>query len=127
MTMQQELTQPNVIRLQEEIARMSPGGAATGKRAETLIKSDQMRVVLVTMEPKAMLHEHAAPGPITIHVLSGSFVVRVGSESFSLGSGQLLPIEPRVRHDVEAVEAGAFLLTISWPNRMPGDPAIGAY
>jgi hypothetical protein len=32
-----------------------------------------------------------------------------------LRPGQLLALEARVRHEVEAVEESAFLLTIAWP------------
>ncbi len=126
MIAQQDMAQLTVIRLDDEIARMDPEESAAGRRAETLVKSDQIRVVLVTMQAGARLNSHCAPGPITVHALSGSFDVRAGSEPARVGPGQLVTIEPRVRHDVAAVEAGAFLLTIGWPHGLSGDPAIDA-
>ncbi len=126
MIAQNERTHLAVIRLEDEIQRMNPEANAAGRRAETLVKSDQIRVVLVTMQAEAVLNSHCAPGPITIHALSGRFDVHVGAETSRLGPGELVAIEPRVRHDVAAVEAGAFLLTIGWPHLMGGDPAIGA-
>ena len=121
-----EVTRHTVIRLDDEIQRMNPDLNSAGRRAETLVKSDQIRVVLVTMQAEAVLNSHCAPGPITIHALSGRFDVHVGAETSPLGPGELVAIEPRVRHDVAAIEAGAFLLTIGWPHLMGGDPAIGA-
>ena len=48
--------------LAEEIERFQPGEAGSGRRAETLIKTDRLRVVLVTMRTGASLQEHTAPG-----------------------------------------------------------------
>ena len=124
MTATRELTRLKVFRLEDEIERMNPEASSAGRRAETLVKSDQIRVVLVTMRNGATLDAHCAPGPITIHALSGGFDVRVEAESFRVNQGELIAIEPRVRHDVTAVAAGAFLLTIGWPHGLGGDPAI---
>ena len=124
MAVQQHLAHLTVIGLDDKIERLSPTGTPAGRRAETLVKSDQIRVVLVTMKAGAKLDSHCAPGPITIHALTGSFTVHVGPDAFQIDPGHLLAIEPRVRHDVEAVDAGAFLLTIGWPHLMRGEPTI---
>lgn len=108
--------------LNEEISRFPAAESAAGRRAETLVKTDRMRVVLVTMEPGVTLAEHSAPGPITIHVLSGRFVVTGKDDEHEVGPGSLVAFGAHDRHSVHAVEEGAFLLTISWPPRMAGDP-----
>ncbi|HET7035766.1 MAG TPA: cupin domain-containing protein [Thermomicrobiaceae bacterium] len=97
-----------------EIERFAPGEGASGRRAETLIKTDGLRVVLVTMRAGAALHEHTAPGPITIQALRGHLTVSVEgtNEEQQLQSGQLIAIAPGVRHAVRAQDAAAFLLTI---------------
>jgi quercetin dioxygenase-like cupin family protein len=110
------------VRLKDEIARLEPGDSRSGRRAETLIKSDRLRVVLITMRSGAELHEHSAPGPITIHALTGSFEVDIaGNDSRQLSAGDLLSIQTEVRHSVRALEDGAFLLTISWLPADSGD------
>ncbi len=110
------------VRLKDEIARLEPEDSRSGRRAETLIKSDRLRVVLITMRSGAELHEHSAPGPITIHALTGSFEVDIaGNDSRQLAAGDLLSIQTDVRHSVRALEAGAFLLTISWLPADSGD------
>lgn len=108
--------------LNEEIGRFPAAESAAGRRAETLVKTDRMRVVLVTMEPGVTLAEHSAPGPITIHVLRGRFVVSGREHDHEIGPGNLIFCESRERHMVRALEAGAFLITISWPPHMAGDP-----
>jgi quercetin dioxygenase-like cupin family protein len=113
------------VDLEAEIARFAPEATATGRRAETLVKSDRLRVVLVTMRTGAVLREHAAPGPITIQALRGRFAVAVGDEAHEIGPGGLVAIEMYARHTVHALDDGAFLLTICWPTRLAGDPILG--
>lgn len=98
--------------LETEIERFTPGEGASGRRAETLIKTDGLRVVLVVMRSGAELQEHSAPGPITIQTLRGQFVVRAGDEDHELKMNDFISIGQGERHTVRADEDGAFLLTI---------------
>lgn len=101
--------------LTAEVERFPPGEESAGRRAETLVKDDRLRVVLVTMRSGAELREHTAPGPITIHALRGRFAVDVGGQERDLLGGSLMAIAASTRHAVRAREDGAFLLTIAWP------------
>lgn len=101
------------FKLDDEIARFPPEDDASGRRAETLIKAPDLRVVLVTMRAGAQLHEHLAPGAITIHALRGEIMVTVGDEEHALAAGGLISLSAGVRHAVLARSDGAFLLTIA--------------
>ncbi len=101
--------------LDAEINRFAPDSTSAGRRAETLIKNDRLRVVLVTMRTGAVLHDHHAPGPITIHPVRGSFMVTVGGEERQVDAGSLISIEAGAVHAVRALDDGAFLLTIGGP------------
>lgn len=90
-------------------------------RAEILVKTDTLRVVLVTMLSGGFMHDHAAPGPITIQALTGVVNVSVEGDSRTLSAGELMSLAPGVMHGVEGVEDGAFLLTIAHLSRIP-DP-----
>lgn len=103
----------------KEIERFRPGDTVAGRRAETLIKADGLRVVLVTMRSGISLHEHTAPGPLTIHALNGRFSVTFENQDRELGPGDLLSLASGVRHAVKTLADGAFLLTIGWG---PGTP-----
>lgn len=109
--------------LHDEIARFTPGESRSGRRAETLIKTDRLRVVLVTMRAGAELQEHTAPGPITIHALLGRFSITAAADHHDLAHGDLISIQTDVPHAVRAEEDGAFLLTISWHADDASDPA----
>jgi quercetin dioxygenase-like cupin family protein len=104
-----------IYSLPEEIERFRPDAEGeSGRRAEGLIKTDGLRVVLVTMNKGASLNEHTAPGPITIHTLRGQMSVTVGDDKVTLAEGGLISIAAGIRHAVYALEAGAFLLTIAF-------------
>lgn len=98
----------------QEIERFRPGDTEAGRRAETLIKTDGLRVVLVTMRAGISLHEHIAPGPITIHAVRGRFEVTFDEEVRELGPGDIVALATGVRHAVATLADGAFLLTIGW-------------
>lgn len=108
--------------LNKEIERFPPDpDSAARHRAEILIKTDTLRVVLVTMLSGGKMHEHAAPGPITVQVLQGAITVTVDGQAQDLAEGQLISLAPGVEHAVDGVEDGAFLLTIAHLSRTP-DP-----
>lgn len=104
-----------LFNLDEEINRFKPDESdVAGRRAETLIKTERLRVVLVTMRTGITLHEHSAPGPVTIHVLRGRFNVTYNGIAQELAAGGLISLDTGVRHEVETLDEGAFLLTIGW-------------
>ncbi|MDQ3443527.1 MAG: cupin domain-containing protein [Chloroflexota bacterium] len=102
------------FKIDDEIAKYRPDDNEAGRRAETLIKTDGLRVVLVTMLADITLHEHTAPGPIKIHAIRGRFAVTFEGEERELGPGELVSLASGVKHAVRTVEEGAFLLTIGW-------------
>lgn len=88
---------------------------STGQNARTLIKYDDLRVVLTALQAGTRIAEHKAEGRISVHVIAGHILMRADGRTFSLRTGGLLALERGVPHDVEAVEESAFLLTIAWP------------
>ena len=83
----------------------------SGQNARTLVKYDDLRVVLTTLAAGARLPGHSTRGRITIHALSGHLRVRTTERTFDLPAGRLLALDQDVPHDVEALEESAFLLT----------------
>jgi quercetin dioxygenase-like cupin family protein len=93
--------------------------SAARHRAEILVKSETLRVVLVTALSGGTMNEHDAPGPITIHVLDGSFALTMGGERQVISADEVAVLAPGVPHGVECIEDGAFLLTIAHLSRIP--------
>ena len=88
---------------------------STGHNARTLIKYDDLRVVLTALKASTHVPEHKTEGRISVHVLSGHLQLKAAGRTFSLRPGGVLALDHGVLHDVEALEESAFLLTIAWP------------
>ena len=87
-----------------------------GHSARTLFKKSDLRVVLISMETGARLKEHHADGAISVQVLKGSIRFTTQGEPQDLKHGNVLMLAASIKHEVEALEESAFLLTIAWPD-----------
>lgn len=108
--------------LREVVSQFPPDPESAARhRAEILVKSDTLRMVLVTALSGGRLHDHRAPGPITIHVIEGAFAIHADGARQVVSADEVVVMAPGVEHSVECVEDGAFLLTIAHLSRTP-DP-----
>jgi quercetin dioxygenase-like cupin family protein len=112
--------------LEGEVKRLWQEDASrAGRNAKTLVKHDDFRVVLTVLRAGRRIQEHAAAGRISIQTVQGHVRIRTRhvptAELLDLPAGQLLVLDRGVRHDVEAVDDSAFLLTIAWPEGEPAD------
>ena len=87
----------------------------TGHNARTLIKYDDLRVVLMALKVGSRIPEHRANGRISVQVLSGHIRLNAAGRAFDLRPGSLLALDDRAPHDLEALDESAVLLTIAWP------------
>jgi quercetin dioxygenase-like cupin family protein len=87
----------------------------SGQNSRTLVKYDDLRVVLIVLQAHSRMAKHKSEGRISVHVLSGHIQLKAAGRTFNLRSGGLLALDRVVSHDVEALEESAFLLTIAWP------------
>jgi quercetin dioxygenase-like cupin family protein len=83
--------------------------------ARTLLKAADLRLVLIAMHEGNRIEEHRAPGPISIHTLSGHIRVTAADHATDLPAGHVLTLERDAPHAVDALADSAFLLTIAWP------------
>lgn len=87
----------------------------TGRSSKTLAKYPDFRIVLVLMKANTQMKEHHADARISIHSVEGKIRIHLPDQQVELTAGQLLVIDYGIKHDVEAFEESAFLITISWP------------
>lgn len=88
----------------------------SGHYAKMLFKKHDLRVVLIAMDRGSHMKEHHADGTISVQVLKGKIRMNVGGHAHELAAGNLFTLAASIRHDVEALDDSAFLLTISWPS-----------
>jgi quercetin dioxygenase-like cupin family protein len=83
-----------------------------GHAARTLVREDDIRIILMVMRAGARIAEHRANDTASIHTLSGNVRLRLPDHDAELPAGRLLVLERGLRHAVEAVAESAFLLTL---------------
>jgi quercetin dioxygenase-like cupin family protein len=109
-----ELARFDLAQEMEESEQKKPW--PTGHFAKTLFKKSDFRMVLIMMERGAILKEHHADGTISVQVLRGSIDFRVQGETHSLQGSSVLTLGASIKHEIEARDDSAILLTIAWPS-----------
>lgn len=89
------------------------GTTKARRSSETVVGGHerQLRQTLVALLRGECLGEHENPGEATVLVLSGRVRVRAGEDSWDGRQGDLIII-PDARHDLEALEDAAMVLTV---------------
>jgi quercetin dioxygenase-like cupin family protein len=101
--------------LRAEIEQLShEEGSKEGQNAKTLVKYDDFRLVLITLEPNTRIPWHHTAGRVSIQTITGHVRVRANDRTFDLPMGSILTLDRALPHDVEALERSALLLTIAW-------------
>jgi quercetin dioxygenase-like cupin family protein len=88
-----------------------------GQNARTLVKYDDLRVVLTVLKSKMRIPEHKTEGRISVQTLSGHIRMSASGRTFDLREGSLFALDHGTSHELEALEDSAFLLTIAWAGR----------
>jgi quercetin dioxygenase-like cupin family protein len=106
--------QQHVFNLQEMSSQLcnEPHGATEGHRQIAFYHYGSVTMVLFAFEAGGVLEDHAANGVVAIQVLDGKLTVDAEGQSHQLSGGQILLLEPNVRHSVKAGEPARMLLTV---------------
>ena len=86
-----------------------------GRSSKTLVKHDDLRIVLISLKANTQMHEHRAAARISVQTLTGHVQLRVVGRTVDLPAGHLLALDQCLPHDVVALKDSSVLLTLSWP------------
>ncbi len=106
------------INLSTEIDRLQADASfkeESGHKTKLLLKYPEFRLVLIFMRASSRWDDHQTKARIFIHVLRGRIQFHTSNGTFDLQPGQLLALDPGIKHSVDASEESAFLLTLSDP------------
>ena len=92
----------------------------TGISRKSLVRYPDFRINLIAIKGGMRIDEHQNPGRISVQTIAGHIRMCALGKVFDLPRGKILVLDRAVRHDVEALEDSAFLLTVSRPESMPG-------
>ncbi len=105
---------PTAWLLDHEIESVREESKRSGSRvARVLLKSDEVRVVVVGMAQGVAWPEHTAAGRVLIRVEQGSIQLGRKEGTAQFVAGMLIALEPGEPHQVRAVEDSAFLLIVA--------------
>ena len=96
------------LRAEEQYAR-------EGQASRTLIRSSDLRIVVVALAAGETISEHHAKVTVSVQTLSGRIRLQLPERSVDVPAGQILVMEAGLAHDVHAESDSAFLLTLGWP------------
>jgi quercetin dioxygenase-like cupin family protein len=95
--------------------QLATAGASPSGRSAVRVygrPSARLRQTLLALDAGQTMGEHKSPGDASLLCLRGRVILRAGGTSVELGPNDLLALPPQ-RHDIEALEPSALLLTVS--------------
>ena len=87
-----------------------------GRAAKTLVKADNLRVVLIALRIGTTLDPHAIAGAASLQVLDGRLVVQVEGHPRAVGAGTFVVLSENLHEPIAALEDAVLLATVAWPN-----------
>lgn len=86
-----------------------------GQTARTLIRTADLRIVVVALKAGKTISEHHAKVTASVQTLSGHIRLQLPDRGVDVPEGQLLVLGAGLSHDVYAEADSTFLLTLGWP------------
>lgn len=94
--------------------RQEPAYQREGQAARTLVRTADLRVVLVAIQAGKRISEHQANVTASVHAVEGHVRLQLPDRGAEVRAGQLLVLGPGLPHDVYAETDSAFVLTLGW-------------
>jgi quercetin dioxygenase-like cupin family protein len=105
-----------IYRVPVEIQSLKADLAHTsgGRVSKTPAKSQNLRVVLITLRAGSTIDPHAIAGGATLHVLEGRLRMHPADVVKEVEAGDLVVLNQNLRKPVEALEDATVLAVVAW-------------
>jgi quercetin dioxygenase-like cupin family protein len=97
-----------------EAMRSEPAYLGEGHTARTLVRTPDLRVVLIAMQAGSRLERHQVDETASLQVLAGRVRVGLPDRMAEIGLHGMLVLGRSIPHDVEASVASTVVLTFGW-------------
>lgn len=77
----------------------------------TLFKSDSMRIVLIGIHQNSTIKPHQTNAVISVQVIEGEINFKTNESEHTLSKGNMITLQPKIQHSVDANQESFFLLT----------------
>lgn len=94
------------------------------RSAKTLMKDHRHRITLVALHKGATVASHQANGSISVQMIEGKMKFITPMRTVLLQQGEVLTLQSKIRHSMEAPEDAAFLLTLALEGDEPQHPVV---
>lgn len=84
--------------------------------ARPVLETERAKVVVFEFAEGDTFPDHAARHPILVHVARGRIAFTLPSGTVELSPGNLLHVEPMVRHELKALEPATLTVTMLLPH-----------
>jgi len=99
---------------------------ANGIISRTLLRTDNMRVVLFGFAEGQELTEHTSTQQAVVQILSGECEFSLAGEPRTVKAGDFIYMPPNLKHAIKATKPFSMLLTLTKLPETPKVPALSA-
>lgn len=86
---------------------------ANKPQIDLMLETSTSKEIRICMDQGNLMHEHTAPGAITIMVLEGAVVIASDERRFILHQGDMLFFDANVPHSLEALARSVVRLSLA--------------
>lgn len=110
------------MNVHEAIVLPSEVGPGKEREVRTLLADPWRKLVFICLRRRALLADHSASVPITIHALLGEGTLNLAGRVYRLRPGVIVPVDAHVEHNLQAEPELAVLVTFfRRPGTVSGD------
>jgi quercetin dioxygenase-like cupin family protein len=101
-----------------EVVDVRPlGSALASAQTKTLVRADQVEVILLVVPAGKEIPEHKAKGEVIVHCLEGRVAFTASGKTQTLEAGHLLYLPTGEPHSVKGIENASLLVTVLLPKQ----------